>query len=532
MGYDCTFHLVDEKLITEELVPALLGRRDPPRDLQGHYEDHAEIWQKVRASLRDDPPEAAAQTICQLAVMLASCRLPHTQARGLAFSLWHKQEAIAAQPPSGSPAPLFEALTAAHPRLSGRFPSGFSSNYTTGVYLSPARVPAALKWLEGQLAKIAKGDREQYLPIVRVLRAAAKGGYGFWEATDLSVVLTGQALLTEGERKPAAVRAHSLSIYIFPTLLWLGEDALLLSEDKHYQTLYLDLSVFPPRSRLRKGEFAIGAARSRGGRWALLASVDAEARPRVFDLRFVDELGGEARRVAAEDRSLDHLAASVGDRVYVFPSSDGVRYKKTFHPWWSDGGPLQVDEGLPAAVGVEIGKLGPSFTHGSVQLGDGGDVLIWDGNGYERRGEGWEATFAIAAQPSHVRWSSVPAGSDGFYYLSNRQLFEVHRGGAPIRHLPTMDNVMGIAPGPGGSLILVEGQNKQGDVAKVYFPAEGRYTGLDREDFGASESKGFRAVVWSRAAGLVLGLHYDTLRALPEAEVLAKKRTKPRAPKR
>jgi hypothetical protein len=90
---------------------------------------------------------------------------------------------------------------------------------------------------------------------------------------------------------------------------------------------------------------------------------------------------------------------------------------------------------------------------------------------------------------------------------------------------------MGLTPGPGGSLILKQGQNKQGDVAKVYFPSEGRYAGLDREDFGASESKGFEAVVWSRAAGLVLGLHHDTLRALPEAEVLAKKRTRPRAPK-
>ena len=532
MGYDCTFHLVDEKLITEELVPALLGHRDPPRDLQGHYEDHAEIWQKVRAALRDDPAEEAAQTICQLAVMLASCRLPHTQARGLAFSLWHKQDAIADQPPWGSPASLFAALTAAHPRLEGRFPSGFTSNYTTGVYLSPARVPEALKWLEGQLAKIAMGDRERFLPIVRVLRAAAKGGYGFWEATDLSVVLTRQALLTEGEPKPAALRAHTLPIHIFPTLLWFGEDALLLSEDKHYQTVYLDLSVFPPRSEVRKGEFAIGAARSRGGRWALLASVDAEPRPRIFDLRFVDELGGEARRVDSEGRSCDHLAASVGDRVYLFPSADGVRYKGAVHPWWSDGGPLQLDDGLPAAVGVQIGKLGPSFTHGSVQLGDGGDVLIWDGDGYERRGEGWEKTFAIAAQPSHMRWSSIPAGSDGFYYLSNRELFEVHRGDAPVRHLRTIDNIMGIAQGPGGSLILKQGQNKQGDVAKVYFPEEGRYTGLDREDFGASESNGFGAVVWSRAARLVIGLNYDTLRALPEAEVLAKKRTKPRAPKR
>ncbi|APR80630.1 Hypothetical protein A7982_05977 [Minicystis rosea] len=112
------------------------------------------------------------------------------------------------------------------------------------------------------------------------------------------------------------------------------------------------------------------------------------------------------------------------------------------------------------------------------------------------------------------------------------KLFEVHRGGAPVRLAESIENIMFLAAGPGGSLILTQGQNKQADVAKLFFPADGRHIGLDREDFGAPDSKGFAAVWWSRQAALVLALHDDTRRALPEAEVLARKCIKPRAPKR
>lgn len=65
----------------------------------------------------------AAHKLCQLAVMLASCRLPHDTARGVALSLWHG----ALVPPPGSPEPLFTALIAAHPRLAGQFPATFDS---------------------------------------------------------------------------------------------------------------------------------------------------------------------------------------------------------------------------------------------------------------------------------------------------------------------------------------------------------------------------------------------------------------------
>ena len=56
MDHDRTFHLVDEDVVREEIVPALLGRRDPPRDLEGRGGDTADIWAKTRVSLRDDPP--------------------------------------------------------------------------------------------------------------------------------------------------------------------------------------------------------------------------------------------------------------------------------------------------------------------------------------------------------------------------------------------------------------------------------------------------------------------------------------------
>lgn len=526
MGYDCTFHLIDEKLIREELVPALLGRRDRPKDLDEHYDDADGIWAKVTASLQDGAHDAA-DMVCQLAVMLASCRYPHTAQRGLAFSLWYHQERISEDPPYGSPEPLFAALVEARPLLKHRFPTAFVSNYTTGIYYAPDRVPEVLEWLQKHLAKLDKGDREDYLPMVRALRTAARLGLGVWEATDLSVVQTHAELLEEDDPRPKGLSVHGLPSYMFPSIPWRGCDAMVLSFD--FETQLVDLSSFPPKLERRTEERAIAVARSAAGRWAFLST--PAVKDRKFDLRLADSFTGPDVTVSVSHLSLDHEAAFVGDRAILFPSRVSVTNELLAHPISTDGAELRVEKDLPPAVGFGEGPLGPSFVFGSVRLGDGADVLIWDGNGWEREGNGWVKTFSLNAMPSHVEWTCVPVGDEGFYYLSDRMLFEVHRGKEPVRHLPTITNIMQIEAGPGGGLLLNQGQNKHGDVAKLYFPWEGRYAGLDAAAFGQAGLSGFHAVTWSRGAGLVIALHYTNLCALAEDDVLSRKRTKPRKPK-
>src|SRR5262245_9965702 len=125
MGYDCTFHLVDEQAIREEFVPRLLGHSREKTALDRVREDADELWNTVREALDGDDPESAASLVCQLAVMFSACSLPHQYERGFALCLWEDQEEdIAAEYPvkfSFSPESLFEEVAQAHPSLRGNF---------------------------------------------------------------------------------------------------------------------------------------------------------------------------------------------------------------------------------------------------------------------------------------------------------------------------------------------------------------------------------------------------------------------------
>lgn len=192
-----------------------------------------------------------------------------------------------------------------------------------------------------------------------------------------------------------------------------------------------------------------------------------------------------------DGRRLADDVVFIGERAVLFPDRRAVLSGvEAPYPSSTDGGPLRLEDELPAALRVRPGGA-PGFVHGSVQLGDGEDVLIWDGQGYERRGSGWERTFATDLRAaSGLSWTSAPAGDDGFYYLSDRQLYEVHRGSPPVRVLPTVDNIMDVRPGPGASLILRQGQNKQGHLGRLYFPGEHRHATIAPKDFGHAMHSG------------------------------------------
>ncbi len=133
------------------------------------------------------------------------------------------------------------------------------------------------------------------------------------------------------------------------------------------------------------------------------------------------------------------------------------------------------------------------------KTGDGSEILLWGEHGHELSkgesepaGEGiatrllsvfrksappssadashYRRTFTLLAPVEGTTWTSVPAGQDGLFYLANRCLYEIHRGGDSIPHLPKLTNIMEIRPGPEGSLLLREGDNKAGDWGKFYWP--------------------------------------------------------------
>ena len=59
MGYDCTFHLIDEQALRERFVPKLLGRSDEETAFDRVVENADQLWTEVREGLNGEDPERA-----------------------------------------------------------------------------------------------------------------------------------------------------------------------------------------------------------------------------------------------------------------------------------------------------------------------------------------------------------------------------------------------------------------------------------------------------------------------------------------
>ena len=121
-------------------------------------------------------------------------------------------------------------------------------------------------------------------------------------------------------------------------------------------------------------------------------------------------------------------------------------------------------------------------------------MIIWNGNGYELHRNRFQMTFPMDAKGKEEYWTSVPAGTDGFFYLSHRCLFEIHRNGLPTPHAAKWKNIMFIRRGPSGTILVQEGENKDGDVGKLYFPGEDTFIHIEPELFDDEE---YRFIYWS-----------------------------------
>jgi hypothetical protein len=540
MGYDCTLHLVDEKAIRGEFVPRLLSRSRKKTALDRVLQNADELWTTARTALDRDDPDTAASMICQLAVMFGACSLPHQYERGFALSLWRDQEKdIAVDYPGQfafSPEPLFAAVVEEYPGLHGHFPTWFTGNYSTGVFIPSDRVPEVLGWVENRIARFSKGDQRRFKGLLGILRAAADQDLAYWEATDLAVPMAnefpgdpnlmiarylGNEPSVPGRQvEEAPLTGHFVSLWSI--LL----DGWLVSGDyRPLATNFWDLSTWPPRLAHTLHEFAPALSRSREGRWLLFSETDPQAQPRSFRPRLFSDLGEKPEGifpVVVDGTELSIRAGGfIGDRLLVFrdPSHSAKVGDRLPPPLWLEGKDWKPVPGLshaearPSALPHSV----EAPVVGTVQLSDGDDVVIWDGDGYESRGERFVKTFPMEARKPESCWTYAPADGDGFFFLSDRCLFEVHRHGKRIAHTRTWTNIMSVRAGPAGGILLKEGKNKDGDVAKLYFPADGTFIHIEP---GLFDDKDYPIIDWSPSADrlVVLG---GTFLAVPTAVVLS-----------
>ena len=216
MGYDLTFHLIDEKLIHDVFVPKLLGKSGVQTNFDVKDAQASEAWAIVRKSLLEKNIEQAAKDVCELAIRFSAYYLPHVYQRGFGLSVWRWDDAESKVAPYThyfSPEPIFEDLIKAYPALKGKFPDSLEGNYMPGVFIPAGKVGEVIRWIDEQMEPLSKGDQKRMKPIRKLLAQAHEKGYAYWEASDFAVPMTGEtpgdpSLLLESKLFPARSQDH------------------------------------------------------------------------------------------------------------------------------------------------------------------------------------------------------------------------------------------------------------------------------------------------------------------------------------
>jgi hypothetical protein len=541
MGFDCTFHLIDEQAIWNDFVPRLLGQSRKKTPLDRVHDNAADLWATARKALEEGVndegeeigPESVASLVCQLACIYSACFLPHHYERGLAFSLWPDDLLEVELPPrfAHSPEPLFAEVVQQYPRLKGKFPRWFTENYSTGVYIPAEKVSAVRVWLEEQLQTLSKGDRRTYRGLLAMLRAAEEKKLAFWEATDLAIPVVGQvpgdpALFTANylRNTPGGVApAEKFELPFRADWCCAVGETHVLSDSHPEATLVLDVSRWPPRCHTRRREFSWTGDGDGKGCWLLVSRIGA--RDEVSTVRgrvYTDLRKKPVRVVQAEQDGTGVMCRKgylVGGRVVLVPDPDNAEVGAELTPWMEAGEKMIPAPGLPPHV-VRKGRIGnEEIVSGVARLADGREVLVWGKEGYEWDGRRFQHTFAHGQTNTYDDVSAVPAGADGLYFLKERKLYEVHRGKKPSRHGPKWTNVMQVQPGPEGGLLLKEGGNPNDDVGKLYFPADRTFIHIERELLGDQDLYDF--LCYSPGASRIIASDGANLYAVPVETILA-----------
>jgi hypothetical protein len=183
---------------------------------------------------------------------------------------------------------------------------------------------------------------------------------------------------------------------------------------------------------------------------------------------------------------------------------------------WAPIGYLPAPQGIPDSGG-------PRHVFGRARLADR-NVFIWDRNGYELNAEGkLQLTFEAGLEGAY--FSTVPWGTDGFYYLSYGKFGRIRRGGKP-EELPIGDACfINIRPGPGGSLIAHHARNKNGVAFWVYFPEESSYIAFKKGDLlPGSKDVYLGSALWSPTARRTF--FSVPFLSITDEELLSRRRTK------
>ena len=544
MGWDCTYHLVDPQAVRDAIT--LLVRGKPPLpELVSHYESGAALWTEAQRRVLEEAPDAAAQLACQLAIYVSSASLPHLDERGVAFSFGvdpepHRMGVRLMNDVDESPERMFAALVKRRPELAGCFHRCFETNGDTGVFVPAKHVRDAIAQLERGRHDFDASERPRFDHQLRVLRAAARHGLAYWEATDLAVKQAHPELLRslhdELETIEVAIPAHDPSgsepceagIFVIDGMLSVG----------HRRKLIADLRELDDRMpRFDDVQPVIeehAATRLADGRWLTRQPVMIE-RPsghQVSEQRLVLHeptaiARGPGEHVASFEIpcSLDRpprIVAGATGAVIVPIALAGVAAGRTRHradrhsptsckPMWWDGKEVAPIAALPELALADNARKQDAWrasTSGALRLGDGTLVVVWNGDAYEVEGQTVGPAWRLGAHDALWATSTlVPWGSDGFYFTAPKGVYRIRRGATRELVATLGDRVSQLASGPDDSVIVHHAASlKAKRVATVVFPDRGEELPIFPGDTAAYAAYDLEAVY---AFGWVWGIEME-----------------------
>jgi hypothetical protein len=320
----------------------------------------------------------------------------------------------------------------------------------------------------------------------------------------------------------------SRGILILPYGIELG-DHLLISTIGPRGTLAIDLGRWPPRYRRIWKTTTSRANLAPDGNWLLCA--DKPGSGLQPDQLVIHEPGAPGPPLHVLDgpegrtRGISH-ALTIGDQViaiagvYPYLSCD-LAYRL-------EGTTLRPAADLPSEPAAwDSGRGARHFTHARVTIGDGTDVLIWSGNGYELRDGKFVRAWELNCTDQHV----VPFGQDGLFFLRDRVIHQIRRRRRASVACPDADDVLGIWPGPQHSVLMNQSyRNRRSVEARVWFPDEGSFVFLHAKPELSDVSDGvYGSLHWSEKTQHLYVIHDDYLLTIPGDTLLARRRFRPKA---
>ncbi|WAS92787.1 hypothetical protein [Nannocystis punicea] len=274
-------------------------------------------------------------------------------------------------------------------------------------------------------------------------------------------------------------------------------DRLVLSDAHPESTWVIDTAAAPLGIVAIDGLFLHSADIDARGTLHALARRAGETRLHVGKLELDGPLDGLAARPFRASRidpgSEARILRRLGDRSLL--AADYAR--PGAEPRWSDGTPLALptsDRPLPTSFEARI------FRDGSALLVVGGRAhrLVWTDDAPH-------ATL-LPLDPLDVErpFDAPPAvlddDGDGLLLLVDRRLCRLRSDGALARLFPEVENIMTLARGPGDAVIVSQGDDVDGDVAKVLWLATGEVSRLRPELLDLRGSATFACFLAARFA--------------------------------